>query len=150
MSLPGAEDLRRLSALRDGFARAESGGDASFFESVLAEDAVILPPWRAACEGKSACLELIREVLSDVAREFDRVVVLTSAEVQVNGDWALDRGRFSQRLVRKEGGEELHEAGKYFWLYRREEGSWKLARLVGNYDGEGEGEADQGRIAPAP
>jgi uncharacterized damage-inducible protein DinB/ketosteroid isomerase-like protein len=139
-----------FAGIRERFARAETTGDLSFFEALLADDAVIMPPGQSALEGKAACMEFIRGVIAEVNGEFDREIELTSAEVEVHGDWALDRGTFSQRLVRKEDGSELREAGKYFWLYRRMAGTWKLGRIVGNYDWREEDEeaADADSASP--
>ncbi|HUE88391.1 MAG TPA: nuclear transport factor 2 family protein [Vicinamibacterales bacterium] len=134
MEKQGEETARELVDIRDRFAQAEMTGDAEFFEFLLADDAVIMAPGPPALEGKAACMEFIRGVLLDVNREFERYISLTSAEVRLNGDWAFDRGTFSQRLVRRDDRSELREDGKYFWLYVRTAGSWKLARIVGNYD----------------
>ena len=131
MDEPGIHELERI---RELWAHAETTGNLSFFESFLADDAVIMAPGRAAFEGKTACMGFIQEVLADLRREFDREITLTSREIQIQGEWAFDRGTFSQHLVRKDSGEALHESGKYFWLYRREADGWKVARIVGNYD----------------
>lgn len=132
-----------LHRIRDSWAEAEGAGNLEFLERALASDAVIMPPGPPVVEGKAACLEFIKRTLSDLAKEFDRRITLTSQEAAINGTWAFDRGVFTQRLVRRETGEELQESGKYFWLYTRDGHDWKLARVVGSYDWT-EGGEDEG------
>ncbi len=127
-------DAAALHAIRTKWAEAEAIGNLEYLEQVLAEDAVIMPPGAGVVEGKTACMDFIKGVVSDLAREFDRKITLTSHETDVNGTWAFDRGVFTQLLVRRESGEELIETGKYFWLFRRVDGQWRIARVVGNHD----------------
>jgi ketosteroid isomerase-like protein len=57
----------------------------------------------------------------------------TTAEILVTGDWAFDRGTYSQTLTPKGGGVAQKETGKYLWLYHRApDGSWKQARVIWN------------------
>jgi ketosteroid isomerase-like protein len=131
---PIADDIRQLTSLREQWAHAEAAATEPFFETVLSDDAVIMPPGGGVLEGKAACMGFIRDVFADLGMEFDREITLTSTELQLHGDWAFDRGTFAQRLIRKQNGEELRETGKYFWLYQRTAGAWRLARVIGNYD----------------
>jgi ketosteroid isomerase-like protein len=138
-----SRDSAPLHTLRTKWALAEATGDLEYFEQVLAEDAVIMPPGAGVVEGKAACMEFIRGVASDLAQDFDREITLTSHETDVNGTWAFDRGVFTQLLVRRVSGQKLIETGKYFWLFQRVEGQWRLARLIGNHDWpEGSEEGD--------
>ena len=128
-------DVDALAELRARMNAAENAGDPSVFEEVLAEDAVILLPNMPPIEGKAACLDFIRAVLDDVKAEFDRQMTVVSAEMQINGDWAFDRGTFSQTLESRAGGATIRESGKYFWLHTRvQDGSWKVARIIGSMD----------------
>lgn len=124
---------------------AEMTGDARFFEGILADDVVIMPPGIAAIEGAPACLEFIRHVLQENAREFERrVMTHVDAEVSVSGDVAFDRGSFSQTLTPLAGGDEIHEQGQYLRVYARApDGSWRIARVIWNNLFPPEAEAGQ-------
>jgi ketosteroid isomerase-like protein len=94
------DDVRVLRDLAERLADAEMACDAAFIESMLADDAVIMPPNIPAIEGRDACLEFIREVLGENAREFERrAIEYTTAELSVHGGIAVDRGTFVQTLV---------------------------------------------------
>jgi ketosteroid isomerase-like protein len=126
-------DRQAVLQLAERIVAAELAGDAAFFEHVLAEDAVIMPPGIPAIEGSAACLAFIRHVLAENLREFDRRITDRRAELTVSGDVALDRGAFSQRLVPKAGGEPIYEKWQYLRAFvRTSSGAWKLARIIWN------------------
>ena len=129
-----SNDVSVLHAIRNDWAEAEGTGDVELLEHLLANDAVIMPPGPPVLEGKAACMDFIKRTVSDLAKDFDRKITFESHEIEINGAWAVDRGVFTQRLVRRETGEEVQENGKYFWLYKRHASSWKLARVVGSID----------------
>ena len=66
---------------------------------------------------------------------FDRHISYSSAEIQVFGDRAFDRGDFWFTVAPRAGGETSRAAGKYMFFYSRAVGgSWKLARAIVNVD----------------
>ena len=112
---------------------AENTGDPAVFEELLADDAVIQAPGMPAIEGREACLHFVREVLAGLHALYERQVLCESAELLVEGDVAIDRGRFSQTLTPRDGAHPSDEEGHYLWMYRRQpDGAWRLARIIGS------------------
>ena len=112
---------------------AENTGDPAVFEELLADDAVIQAPGMPAIEGREACLHFVREVLAGLHALYERQVLCESAELLVQGDIAIDRGRFSQTLSPRDGAHPSDEEGHYLWMYRRQpDGTWRLARILGS------------------
>ena len=137
-------DLHDLSNIRDRLEAAENSGDADFMATMLADDAVILAPNVSVQEGKAACVEFTRDILSFLHREYHRHIRYVSAELRVIGDHAFDWGTFSFTVTPKAGGKTETPRGKYFWLYSRApDGSWKIARLIVNLDEQDAEEHDQ-------
>ncbi len=108
---------------------AENAGDASFFDSACADDIVVMPPNMPMVVGRAATVGFMREFLS----QFDLRIQYVSEETEVHGDFAFDRGTYSQTLTPKSGGAPMPEEGKYLWLYSRmSDGSWKMSRVMWN------------------
>jgi tRNA-Thr(GGU) m(6)t(6)A37 methyltransferase TsaA len=122
-----------FATFRDRIMAAENTGDPAVFEELLAEDAVIQAPGMPAIEGREACLHFVREVLAGLHGLYERQVLCESAELLVQGDVAIDRGRFSQTLSPRDGAHPSEEEGHYLWMYRRQpDGAWRLARIIGS------------------
>ena len=122
-----------FDAFRDRIMAAENTGDPAVFEELLADDAVIQAPGMPAIEGREACLDFVREVLTGLHALYERQVLCESAELLVQGDVAIDRGRFSQTLSPRDGAHPSDEEGHYLWMYRRQpDGTWRLARIFGS------------------
>jgi ketosteroid isomerase-like protein len=133
MSSTIGSDRQALQALAERMVAAELAGDAAFFEHVLAEDVVIMPPGIPAVEGLTPCLAFIRQVLAEIQREFERTITDHPAELTVHGNLALDRGAFEQTLVPKAGGQTIYENWQYLRVFLRDNnGAWKLARVIWN------------------
>jgi hypothetical protein len=81
-------------------------------------------------EGKTASPSFAREVLPSLLVEFERRITYTSAEVQIVGDMAYDRGTFSVSVAARTGGPTEVSTGKYFWMYARSGETWKLTRVI--------------------
>ena len=136
-----AEDLRELKALIDRTNDAENRGDANAFAAGFADDVVIMPPGQPPLEGREACCAFVSGVLSWVLAKFDRVLTYSSAELQVMGDWAFERGSYAHTFTPRNGGPVEHERGSYLSLFRRDAGQWRIARIIFNLaepDGNGE------------
>ena len=122
-------DIRELGVMRERIMEAENTSDADFFGGILSDDAVIMAPNMPAVEGRAACMGFMREFPG----QFDARFAYVSAEIRVSGDFAFDRGSFSQRLAPKAGGKAVEESGKYLWVYSRAlDGAWKAARVIWN------------------
>jgi len=88
-------------------------------------------------EGRTACLEFLRDVMGWLAGNFERRIRYDSAEIAVDGDVAFDRGTFSFTVAPRSGGEMTQTTGKYLWILRRSAmGPWTVSRLIVGRDEE--------------
>jgi tRNA-Thr(GGU) m(6)t(6)A37 methyltransferase TsaA len=125
--------MNEFSVFRDRIMAAESTGNPAVFEELLADDAVIQAPGFPAIEGRENCPHFVREVLAGLHAHYEREVLCESAELLVQGDVAIDRGRFAQTLSPRDGAHPSHEEGHYLWMYRRQaDGAWRLSRIFGS------------------
>lgn len=129
-----ADDTQTLAAILRRLEAAENTGDAEYIISIMADDMVMMVPNEPVYEGKEACAEFLRGMLAWMIEALDRHIEYVSAEVCVFGDHAFDRGTFTFTATPKSGGDTAHATGKYFWLYARDGGSWKLRRGIVSLD----------------
>lgn len=128
-----------IDAVRGALEAAENAGDAAAVTDLLTVDVVAMVPSAPVLEGREACGAFVRETLADLLAIFDRRVAYVSAETAVIGDHGYDRGVFTMVCVARDGGGRHEATGKYFWLLRREEAGWRIARLIHAVDEPGEG-----------
>ena len=122
-------DLGELHRLRERTEQAENDGDASFFHGASAPDIVLMPPNLPAVVGRAAVVEFMRGFLE----QFRLRIRYRSDELQVYHDVALDRGRYTQTLTPRTGGNPVSESGKYLWVYTRDaDGGWRFSRVIWN------------------
>jgi ketosteroid isomerase-like protein len=62
-------------------------------------------------------------------------VTFIPQEIQIGGDWAIDRFTWSTDTTPVGGGTSSNDKGKCIWIWRRQrDGSWKVARAIWNSD----------------
>ena len=106
-------------------------GDMEGLSTIFTEDIVWMPPNYRALFGKEEVLSWVRDFLS--LGTFD--MAGSVEEIQVSGDWALQRYSMTSTMTLAEGGETIQETGKGIHIYQRQsDGSWKLARDIWNSD----------------
>lgn len=132
--MTATEDLERdrheLHALRERAMAADNAADASAMADLLDEDIVIMPQGVPVVEGREACLEFVRAVLTEFPT---RRVEYFNDELIISGDVAIDRGHFTQATAGREGEDPCDEVGTYVWIYKRAaDGSWKVSRIIFN------------------
>jgi ketosteroid isomerase-like protein len=103
----------------------------------LSDDIVMMHPNRTAVVGKDANR-------ADLVAAFDKFSVeqtVETDEVVVAGEWAFDRSRATTILTPALGGVPVTARTKTITILRRHpDGSWKIARVIGNLDpAEGNG-----------
>ncbi len=127
-----AADLDALHLLLEDVRQADMSGDVEGILSNYTDDVVSMPPDLPAMVGKDALRAYYEEAFSQLSIES---LEMTAAETHVAGDWAFSRGNFEQ-TVTPSGGDAFNVVGKYLFIFHREaDGSWKIARLIGNLDG---------------
>jgi uncharacterized protein (TIGR02246 family) len=99
-------------------------GDSALFT----EDAIQLPPNRAAVQGRAA-IQSWMEAFPPTSNYQEQ-----SVEVEGQGDLAYDRGTYSM-TVAPPGAAPIEDRGKYLFILRKQaDGSWKISRAMFNSD----------------
>jgi len=125
-----ARDRATIDSIRQNFEAAERAGDADRMYAHAAPDIVAMPPNRPPKVGNTD-LDWLRQFLAAYTVE----VQYRSDEIVVSGDWAFDRGTATETMTPKAGGTATTETAKYLWVYQRQNGAWKQARLIWNSNG---------------
>jgi uncharacterized protein (TIGR02246 family) len=125
-------DRAAINKTRNEYVSAWKAGDAVQITGLYTGDALVLYPNQPAVEGKTAILGYFRSFFAEFPQnDFD----LTSAEIEIVGPWAFDRGFYKWKGVPRVGGEALLDHGKYLVILQRQaDGSWKVFRDMDNSD----------------
>jgi ketosteroid isomerase-like protein len=147
------QDTGAVGLLRDQYIAAVNDGELDKVASFWSEDGVLMPPGQPAAVGKQAVVAWYQNMFGQVDADID----IRSAESQIVGDWAYDRGTFTMTLAPKPAG--VTGAGapagtppgpaaadvktpaspqtyNYLVMMRRDAGgSWKLARNIWSPEG---------------
>jgi ketosteroid isomerase-like protein len=131
-AIPTDGDLAKIRAVRDAFIAADGACDAVAMTGLLADDIVILHPFCGVFDGHEAASRFMREVLGEIAAQFEKRVSYSTIELKLAGDLAFERGTIAQELVPRDGGVTEYDSGQYLWLYAKgPDGVWKVARIAG-------------------
>jgi len=133
MSAPPAdpEAVREIIEVRDAWTAAVKAKDVERLMSLLADDIVMMHPNRPAIIGLAAN----RADLTAAFEKFQVDQSVLSDEIVVAGDWAFDRSRATTTLTPVAGGAPVTVRSKAITILRRQpDGSWKIARVIGNLD----------------
>src|SRR4029078_6670095 len=94
-------------------------------------DAVVMFPNESALRGADAVRKGFAGFLSQVGIKAAHV---TTDDLMVSGDLAVETGRYEWTLVPKHG-KESKDKGKYVTTWKRQsDGSWKIGRDINNSD----------------
>ena len=129
---PGNEDaVREIIKVRDAWTEAVKAKDVERLMSLLADDIVMMHPNRPAIIGLAAN----RADLTAAFEKFQVDQSVLSDEIVVAGEWAFDRSRATTTLTPVAGGAPVTARSKAITMLRRQtDGSWKIARVIGNLD----------------
>ena len=111
-------------------------GDAASLVATYSDDAVLMPANMPAWEGRAAINQGIAGFLSQFSIVDAR---LTTKDVIVTADYAIERGTYTWTLHPKTGtGPDIVDNGKYLTVWQRQDdGSWKIIRDINNSDRPG-------------
>ena len=126
------QDKAGINKTRDEYVSAWKAANAERLADLYTTDAFVLYPNQPALAGRSAILAYFKSFFAEFAQEdFE----LMSAEIEVVGPWAFDRGIYRWRAMPRAGGEAIADYGKYLVILQRQpDGSWKVARDMDNSD----------------
>jgi uncharacterized protein (TIGR02246 family) len=122
-------DVEAIQNLLKEATAAHHAGDAERWAAVFASDAVGMPQGDTAISGREALLARRRA-------DFEKYVstaTIEPLEIEVAGDWGFARTAVSGAFTPKDGGPPIQLDEKEIVIFRRQpDGSWKVARLIGN------------------
>ena len=115
------------------FATAINTGKAADAAATYAEDAMILPPGSDVITGRAAIKEYFAAWIALKPTDFK----LTTVEVEVHGDIAIERGTYSMKLTPPGATAPVPDNGKYLVVWKKQsDGSWKDYREAYNSNSE--------------
>ena len=130
-ALDDEDAVREIIKVRDSWTAAVKAKDVERLISLLADDIVMMHPNRPAIIGLAAN----RVDLLSAFEKFHVDQTVVSDEIVVSGEWAFDRSRATSTLTPAAGGAPVTVRSKAITILRRQpDGSWKIARVIGNLD----------------
>ena len=122
-------DIDIIARRRAEFVAAFNREDITVMSDILSDDHIGMPPNRPALNGIDDCLTFWRAGFAAAESRFS----LTAESLDVAGDIAVDRFRWSVDSAPRNGGEPIHDEGKNVWIWRRlPDGAWKIAQAIWN------------------
>jgi len=120
-------DVAAIENLTNHRMKAFNEGNLEAFMTIIADDAVFMPPDVPALIGKDE----IRNSTSFDEISFD--VTIFSDEIEISGEWAFQRVHWKGSWILKESGETTPFESKEMFIYRRQpDGSWKTSHAIWN------------------
>jgi len=120
-------DIAAIESLTNQVMNAWNEGDFEAFMATIADDAVHMPPGYPILIGKEA----IRNWYTFGKISFD--VTISSDEIEICGDWAIQRATWKGSWIRKDSGETTQFESKDIYIYRKQpDGSWKNSHTIWN------------------
>ena len=121
-------DIAAIESLTNQVMNAWNEGDLDAFMATVAEDAVYMPPGEPVLIGKEA----IRNWYDFGKETYD--VTISSDEIEICGDWAIQRETWKGSWIQKDSGETTQFESKDINIYRRQpDGSWKKSHSIWNF-----------------
>lgn len=126
------QDMAEINKTRNEYVLAWKAANADQIADLYTDDALVLYPNQPALTGRSAILTYFKSFFAEFTqKEF----MLTSAEIEIVGPWAFDRGTYRWDGVPRTGGNPIEDYGKYLVVLQRQaDGSFKVARDMDNSD----------------
>lgn len=134
--------MHELDRIRQHLEAAENAHDAQAFVDLMTDDVAVIVPDYPVQEGKAAASAFVCGMTDWMRENLDRHITYASTEVIDAGEFAFDRGTFSFTVAWRKGGDRSIVRGKYFYVYRRDAGAWKIWRVIMSTDEDEEGLED--------
>lgn len=109
---------------------AFNAGDVGRLMALYADAPASMPYERPALEGKAAIEVDFEAFFKDFTPHHETTIVA----VQVAGDWAIERGRYTLTATPKAGGDPFRETGKHIVIRKKMGAEWKIVWEIWNLD----------------
>jgi uncharacterized protein (TIGR02246 family) len=124
-----ATDVAAINKIREQEIAAFSAGQPDALVAVFTDNAVVLPPGEAQLNSREA----IRSWAQNLANEFTVRGGYTGSDVQVVGDWAIERYTGFLTVTPKKGGPPVEDHLRGIHVYQRQaDGSWRITQDIWN------------------
>lgn len=125
--------LAEVRAASADWDEAFNAGDLSGLMSLYGDEAVSMPYYGPALEGKAT----IEADFAGFFEGFDAEHATTIVGLEIGGDWAIERGQYTLSVSAKDGSESWEEAGKHIVVRRRAADGWRVVWEIWNLDDPG-------------
>lgn len=120
-----------LNRVRELLVAAVNGSDAEAASQLWADDGLMMPPNQATLRGRAAIRAHFARIFSQRVFEY----TLTSCELQLAGDMAVERVAYHVITRSIADGGVTEDTGKGLHVYRRDhDGRWQLSADIWNSD----------------
>lgn len=119
-----------ISAQREIYIEALKAVDVNRLGSVVADDAVFMPPNDPTLYGSAEVRAWHEEYF-----QYFRFAAFTTPErdVTITGDWAIERLTYMLAIVPVSGGNRIRDDGRFLTIWKRQpDGSWKIWQQIWN------------------
>jgi uncharacterized protein (TIGR02246 family) len=125
-------DVAAIKNSMEKWEKATMAADVDGIMSLFTDTIIYMPPNVPALTGEQSVRDFSQE--AHAKNSIDEAE-FTSMEVKVIGDWAFDRGTYSEKITPKAGGESMQALGKYIAILEKQaDGSWKYTHVIWNSD----------------
>lgn len=76
----------------------------------------------------------VTQAFTSLFAKYDARITGITDEIRVSGDMAFDRGHYTQSFTSKAGGTTITQTGRFLEVWRREDGVWRVQRLMDIHD----------------
>lgn len=126
-----AADEQAINAVREREIAAFNAGATDSLAAVLAADVVAMPPNEPMLSGVDA----MRTWAQNISNQFTVNGRYSGSEIEVAGDWAIERYTGELVLTPKAGGPAVTEQMKGIHVYQRQsDGTWRITQDVWNFN----------------
>jgi aspartate racemase len=105
---------------------AVNATDIDAYARLVTEDLVWLPPHGDPVVGRPAFRAWLEPFFEAYAYDF----TIDGVEALETTGWIAETGEFVSRMTPRSGGPQASHSGRFFALWRREEGHWRMERYV--------------------
>jgi uncharacterized protein (TIGR02246 family) len=122
-------DASAIRALIQQTEKINNRGDADAWVALFEDGAVYMPPGMPEVTTREGLVEIANLGFSGAKTD----VTIEPVEIRIMGDWAYARSHVKGTAKIRHSGETVPIDMKQIVVYHRQgDGSWKIARLIGN------------------
>ena len=124
-------DLAAIGEVRQQLIDALISDDVEGIMGGLTGDHLTMPPNETTLQTLDALRSWHERRIAEFTFDFE----VSSPEIEMSRDWAIDRWSSTAILTPRDSGASIQNNNKGLWIWHRElDGSWKLSRSIWNSD----------------